>query len=620
MCGFLVFASKSKKILNFDRVKILNSQRHRGPDKKNFFETDNVYFFHNRLKIIDLSNNANQPFISKETGNVIVFNGEIYNFQALKRKLKNTNFKSESDTEVLLYLYEKYGDNFVELLNGMFSIVIYNKKKNKIFSARDRFGIKPLYINHNKDGVIYSTEVKSIILINKEIGLDYLEIKKYIATGLLYLNQETFFKNVYIHQKSYFYNFSLRSFSFISKSQYWKLKKYKNLVCKNFDSFYEKFLNKFKNALQLNLVSDVEVGLLYSSGTDSNFIKNFIELNFKKKIKTFTYGWNNKKYDEISRLRKLDYNFKDNKNITLNSNQVIKKLKDIIYKCEGPIGGFGTVGIFHLMKVVKKNKIKVLLSGEGGDEFLMGYLNLQIIFLKDLYNLNKNRFHIELKKFNYNNNYNFKTASEFLIFSNKFLNSEIFTPDAQRMSDYNLITYSNAIKNKDVEAKKYKSLSSVVKNYAFKVKLPKLLTFLDKCSGSFGVESRVPMLDHEFVNFLYSNKDSFKFYNGLSKYPIMTWFKNNNIKHFPSKLNVATEQREFFKNIKNYKKIIATIKNGQLCKLKIIKFNIFEKKYKQFINSKELGNSFFIWKILNAEYFVQLFKKNSEVFNNKGFI
>ena len=105
MCGFLVFASKSKKILNFDRAKILNSQIHRGPDKKTFFETDNVYFFHNRLKIIDLSNNANQPFISNETGNVIVFNGEIYNFQALKKKLKNKNFKSESDTEVLLYLY-----------------------------------------------------------------------------------------------------------------------------------------------------------------------------------------------------------------------------------------------------------------------------------------------------------------------------------------------------------------------------------------------------------------------------------------------------------------------------------------------------------------------------------
>jgi len=609
MCGFLVFASKSKKISNFDRIKILNAQSHRGPDNKNFFEKNNIYFFHNRLKIIDLSNKANQPFISKETGNVIVFNGEIYNFQKLKRKLKNKNFKSESDTEVLLYLYEKYGDNFVKLLNGMFSIVIYNKKKNKIFSARDRFGIKPLFINQNKDGIIYSTEIKPIILINKEIDLDYLEIKKYIATGLLYNNRETFFKNVYIQKQSYFYNFSLINFAFINKSQYWKLKKYKNLVCKNFDLFYEKFLIKFKNSLQLNLVSDVEVGLLYSSGTDSNFIKNFIQLNFKKNIRTFTYGWRNKNYDEISRLRTLGYDFKGNKNIILNSNQVIKKLKDIIYKCEGPVGGFGTVGIFHLMNIVKKNKIKVLLSGEGGDEFLMGYLNLQIIFLKDLYYENKNRFDVELKKFNYNNNCNFKTPLEFIKFSKKFLNSGLFTPDAQKMSDYDLIDYSESIKNKNIDTK-YESLSSVVKNYVFKVKLPKLLSFLDKCSGSFGVESRVPMLDHEFVNFLYSNKDSFKFFNGLSKYPIMEWFKNNNLKHFYSKLNVATEQREFFKNSKNYRKIIKTIKSGELCKLGIIKFDIFEKKYKQFLFSKELGNSFFIWKILNAEYFVQLFKKN----------
>jgi asparagine synthase (glutamine-hydrolysing) len=261
------------------------------------------------------------------------------------------------------------------------------------------------------------------------------------------------------------------------------------------------------------------------------------------------------------------------------------------------------------MNIVKKNKIKVLLSGEGGDEFLMGYLNLQIIFLKDLYYENKNRFDVELKKFNYNNNCNFKTPLEFIKFSKKFLNSGLFTPDAQKMSDYDLIDYSESIKNKNIDTK-YESLSSVVKNYVFKVKLPKLLSFLDKCSGSFGVESRVPMLDHEFVNFLYSNKDSFKFFNGLSKYPIMEWFKNNNIKHFYSKLNVATEQREFFKNSKNYRKIIKTIKSGELCKLGIIKFDIFEKKYKQFLFSKELGNSFFIWKILNAEYFVQLFKKN----------
>lgn len=620
MCGFLVYASKSNNILSaVIKKKILNSQKHRGPDKSSYIKIDNIYFFHNRLKIIDLSDKANQPFISNKTGNIIVFNGEIYNFKELRKKLLNRKFKSHSDTEVLLYLYEKYGDNFVKFINGMFSIVIYNKKKKKLFSVRDRFGVKPLYMYQDKEKVIYSTEIKPILLLNNKIAPDLVEIKKYIATGLLYENKKTFFKNIYFHKQSYYYNYSLIKWRVINKFQYWKLKKNKKLVCKNFNDFYKEFLIKFENSIKLNLVSDVEVGLLYSSGTDSNFIKNFINLKLKRNIKTFTYGWKNKKYDEVNRLRMLGYNFTKNKKLIIDSNKLIKSLKEIIYNCEGPVGGFGTAAMYCLMKIVKKDKIKVLLSGEGGDEFLMGYLNLQILFLKSLYKLDKKKFYLELDKFNYNYNYNFRNANEFIKFSREFLGNNIFTPDAKKMSDYDLVNSSKNYVNRNINIKN-KSFSSIIKNYVFKVKLPKLLSFLDKCSGGFGIESRVPMLDHELVKFLYSNKDSFKFNEGFSKYPIIKWFKENNIRHFTSKLNVATEQREFFKNIKNYKKIIATIKNGQLCKLKIIKFNIFEKKYKQFINSKELGNSFFIWKILNAEYFVQLFKKSSEVLNNKEFI
>ena len=508
---------------------------------------------------------------------------------------------------MLLYLYEKYGDNFVKLLNGMFSIVIYNKKKNKIFSARDRFGIKPLFIYKNSTEIIYSTEIKPIIKINKKIHPDHLEIKKYIATGLLYSNEKTFFQSICFHKQSYFYNFSLKKWNFLSKSQYWKLKKINRLVCGNFKNFYKAFLIKFRNSIKLNLVSDVEVGLLYSSGVDSNFIKNFINLDLKKKIKTFTYGWNNKKYDEINRLKILGYNFKNNKRLIIDSDRIINNLKEMIYKCEGPIGGFGTAGIFYLMELVKKNNIKVLLSGEGGDEFLMGYLNLQVIFLKNLYNSNKKKFYLELDSFNKKNNYNFKTASEFLKFSNRFSNSDVFTPDAQTMSDHDLV--NDLIYKFSSAGTTYKSLSSVVKNYAFRVKLPKLLSFLDKCSGSFGVESRLPMLDHELVSFLYSNKNQFKFYNGFSKYPVIKWLKDNHIKHFSTKLNVATEQREYFRNNKNYKKIISILKNGYLLKFKIIKFKSFKEKYRRFLREESLNNSFFIWKVLNAEYFLQLFSK-----------
>jgi asparagine synthase (glutamine-hydrolysing) len=616
MCGFLVYASKSNNILSAAiKKKILNSQKHRGPDKSSYIKIDNIYFFHNRLKIIDLSDKANQPFISNKTGNIIVFNGEIYNFIELRKKLSNRKFKSHSDTEVLLYLYEKYGDNFVKFINGMFSIVIYDKKKKKLFSVRDRFGVKPLYMYQDKEKVIYSTEIKPILLLNNKIVPDLVEIKKYIATGLLYENKKTFFKNIYSHKQSYYYNYSLVKWRFFNKFQYWKLKKNKKLACKNFNDFYKEFLIKFENSIKLNLVSDVEVGLLYSSGTDSNFIKNFINLKLKRNIKTFTYGWKNKKYDEVNRLRILGYNFAKDKKLIIDSNKLIKNLKEIIYNCEGPVGGFGTAAMYCLMKIVKKDKIKVLLSGEGGDEFLMGYLNLQILFLKNLYKQDKKKFYLELDRFNYNYNYNFRNANEFIIFSSKFLSNNIFTPDAKKMSDYDLVNFSKNYVTRNINIKN-KSFSSIIKNYVFKVKLPKLLSFLDKCSGGFGVESRVPMLDHELVEFLYSNKDSFKFNEGSSKYPIIKWFKENNIKHFSSKLNVATEQREYFRSNNNYKKIISILKNGHLSKLRIIKLGAFKKKYKDFLIDKQLGNSFFIWKILNAEYFLQLFGKKVNLINN----
>jgi asparagine synthase (glutamine-hydrolysing) len=183
------------------------------------------------------------------------------------------------------------------------------------------------------------------------------------------------------------------------------------------------------------------------------------------------------------------------------------------------------------------------------------------------------------------------------------------------MSDYDLVNFSKNYVTRNINIKN-KSFSSIIKNYVFKVKLPKLLSFLDKCSGGFGVESRVPMLDHELVEFLYSNKDSFKFNEGSSKYPIIKWFKENNIKHFSSKLNVATEQREYFRSNNNYKKIISILKNGHLSKLRIIKLGAFKKKYKDFLIDKQLGNSFFIWKILNAEYFLQLFGKKVNLINN----
>ena len=168
MCGFTAVFSRNRNFLSqINLTEISDLQHHRGPDSKGYISEKNGFMFHNRLKIIDISNKSNQPFVSQPSGNVIIFNGEIYNYKELRKILKNRKFYTNSDTETIIYLYEKYGDKFIDKLDGIFSLVIFDKKRNLLFSARDRFGVKPLYYFIDKEKIIYSTEIKSILAINK---------------------------------------------------------------------------------------------------------------------------------------------------------------------------------------------------------------------------------------------------------------------------------------------------------------------------------------------------------------------------------------------------------------------------------------------------------------------
>jgi asparagine synthase (glutamine-hydrolysing) len=401
MCGYTVLFYKKKKILSSKKIKFLkNSQCHRGPDTKKYLRYNNIYFFHNRLKIIDIKKKSDQPFVSKVSGNVIVFNGEIYNFIELKKKLKNHFFYTNSDTEVLLYLYEQEGENFFKYINGIFSFVIYDKKKNILLSGRDRFGVKPIYSYIDNEKVILSTEIKPILYLNNnKFEFNLIEIKKYLSEGLIYNKNQTFFKNVLLEYSSTYRIFSIRNFKFIKKKKYWYLKKQKKLECSNYTEFYKKFISLFKESLRLNIVSNVEVALLLSSGLDSYFLKCFFEKNFHHKIKTFTCGWKNKKYDEITKIKKLIKVNNGNLFKRFSGYKILKELRKIIYFSEGPIGGFGTASVYLLMNYIKKKNIKVLLSGEGSDEIFLGYYNFRILFLYSIIN-KKALFSKELKSFN----------------------------------------------------------------------------------------------------------------------------------------------------------------------------------------------------------------------------
>ena len=383
MCGYTFYFDKdSTKPISQKIVKnILNLQKHRGPDFSKYVSYKNYHFFHNRLKIIDLSDKANQP-MNDDNGNIILFNGEIYNYLELIKKFNIKNLKTKSDTEVILHLYNKLGKDFVKELNGIFTFLIYNKKNNEIFVARDRFGVKPLFYYYDKKKIIFSTEIKPILYIIKFYQLDFKEILEYISTGKYFHSEKTFFKNINVFPCSTYKIFNLDSGKLLKKKIYWHLVRKKELVCKSYDIFFKNFLLKFKNAIKYNSISDVKISLLLSSGNDSIFIHDFIKKKLCKNLNCFTYGWKNNKYNEIKRLQKINLKTEKHHKYIINENKLFDKLKNIIHNFEGPVGGFGTLAQFFLFKKIKKKKIKVAFSGEGADEFLLGYDNFKDIVNK----------------------------------------------------------------------------------------------------------------------------------------------------------------------------------------------------------------------------------------------
>tara|TARA_B100000963_G_scaffold60448_1_gene48352 strand:+ start:24590 stop:26320 length:1731 start_codon:yes stop_codon:yes gene_type:complete len=569
MCGYTYYINfKTDKNLKQKKIRqILNMQTHRGPDFSKHINIGKNHFFHNRLKVIDLSNRANQPMQDNE-GNLIIFNGEIYNYQELIKKHNLKKLKTSSDTEVLLALYNKVGDSFVKELNGIFSFLIFNKKKHQIYIARDRFGVKPLFYYHDDNHIVFSTEIKPIISLIEGIKIDLQEIAEYISSGKYFHKKETFFRNINIFPASNFKVISLKENKVLKSKKYWILKENKKLICKNYSKFYRKFLDKFKTALKLNFVADVKLSLLLSSGNDSIFIHEFIKDKTNENLNCFTYGWKDIKYNEIKRLEKTNLKIRKHHKLIIKPQNIFSNLKNMVHKFEGPIGGFGTLAQYNLFKKIRKNKIKVAFSGEGADEFLLGYSNFD-----DLLNKKQN-----LKK--------------------KFQDDRIYSPDGYVLEDNELINKNFQRKKK---VKYLNDINKIIKNYIFEVKLPKLLLFYDKASSLNGIEGRVPMLDFRLAEFLYSNS----FFYRLRKKPIKDYLKTQAISFHKNKLNVSTPQREFFKKKDIPGKVLKIVKNGYLQRFKILNIKIFEKKYKNFLKEKKSSNSFFIWKVLNAEYFLQ---------------
>lgn len=376
MCGIFGFNWADKKLLNEGLEKI----RHRGPDGSGTFIARGVSLGHNRLSIIDLSKAGKQP-MSNEDGSIwITFCGEIFNYQEIRASLKNKHrFVSNTDTEVLIHLYEEKGMDMVHDLQGMFAFCILDSKKDILFLARDRLGVKPLYYTHQKGKFLFASEVKAILAV-PEIKplLNLSALPSYLAFRAN-TNEETFFKGVYKLPPGHILTYALKS-KRLNIQKYWDITF--NPIHDSFETYALRVRTLLEDAVRCRLMSDVPFGAYLSGGVDSGAIVALMNRHCSQPIKTFSVGFAEEKYSELKEARVMSRALKtDHHELTITASS-IKALPEIIYHADEPMADPTAIPTYFLSQYAKKY-CTVILTGEGADEIFGGYPQYRFMKLHD---------------------------------------------------------------------------------------------------------------------------------------------------------------------------------------------------------------------------------------------
>ena len=374
MCGIVGIVSNIGQY----KSKLSNANKllsHRGPDTSGtWWSKDNqVGFGHRRLSIIDLSPRANQPMaLNKNQDLVIIFNGEIYNFKSIAKKLEQYGykFKSSSDTEVILAAYNQWGEKCLDSLEGAFSFAIYDKKKNQIFIARDRTGEKPLYFSCSEKRFIFASEIKSLIEIDKNLKtINPSGLNEYLFKGYVGKNN-CILKNINKLEAGNYLVYKLNEKKIIKKN-YWNLNLSKKLYY-NEKIISDNIFNLLKESVSKQLIADVPVGILLSGGVDSSLIA-YLASDIKSKIKTYSIKYRDlDSYDESPFALKVA-KFLGTNHIEIDASEVdIDLLFKLAKNFDEPISDPSIIPTFLICEAVSK-EIKVVLGGDGGDELFGGY-------------------------------------------------------------------------------------------------------------------------------------------------------------------------------------------------------------------------------------------------------
>ena len=501
MCAILGVLSKDDFNINLFK-NMLELMNNRGTDNTGYYFSKNISLGHKRLAIRDLEN-GNQPMFYKEY--VIVYNGEIYNTDTIKKELitKGYSFTTTCDTEIILKGFTEYKEKILDKLEGIFAIAIYNKKKKELFLARDRFGVKPLFYAKKNKNFIFSSMIKPILKskIIKPI-LTKKELEEILALGPSKRSGSGIFKDIYELRPGHYLIYKHNK---VKTKRYWKLKSHK---CKDtFDEAKIKVYKLLTDSIKRQMISDIPIATLLSGGLDSSIISAIVSINSKDKLTTYSIDYeNNDKYFKRNNFTvSLDEHYIDIMSKTFNTNHkyktikqkdVVKLLEDTLYLRDYPGMTDIDSSLYWFSKEISKEH-KVILSGECADEIFGGY---PWFYRKELNNL-----------FPWINNISYRQ---------KLINPNIkINLDKTIKKEYKRMI--KEIPKKD-RKNKYKRLFYINMTHF----MTTLLDRKDRMTMGATIEARVPFADTKLIEYLWNLPFNYKYKENKEKYLLREAFKD----------------------------------------------------------------------------------------------
>lgn len=597
MCGICGIAGgfDNKKIYKNTMAEMLKLLRHRGPDDEGIFKDKDIIFGARRLSIIDLGN-GHQPMSNEDQTLWIVFNGEIYNFLELRELLQKKGhiFKSRTDTEVILHLYEEEGSDCVKRLKGMFAFSLWDKKNTRVILARDRFGIKPLYYTLINNILVFASELKSILAfpgLKREI--DPLALDSYLS--LEYIpSPRSIFKNIYKLPPA---NILIYKNGDIDIKRYWSLESKNRTGPKDESDVKQALFSLLKESIRSHSISDVPLGVYLSGGIDSSSIIAISKDVFGRALRSFSIGFEEDSFDESRYSKQVSRLFNtEHKHRVFNSDDVISTLPEISRMLDEPLADSSIFPTYILSRFSRQD-ITVALSGDGGDEIFAGYPTYQahafikyyqrlpLFIRKKIIERLINRMPVDYRNFSLDfvakrfiSGADSKESlsrhmiwmSAFTELDKKYLYSGWLKEQVREKEDSDFLCPDK--ETDEITAVQKLDIESYLKD--------DLLVKIDRASMMNSQEVRVPYLDHELVEFVFNLPAHLRLNRFRTKYllketmkdylpkriikrrkkgfgmPIAFWIKNQLKEYILDMLNEDRVKKEGLFDYKYIKKIL----------------------------------------------------------------